>query len=342
MIRLGVVGCGNISRSHAAAWNRLSDRMKVTAGVDIDLERAESFASNFDSCQAVTNNYRQIYDDVDAVLLSLPHHLHHPIGMDFIKQNKHILMEKPLANTEEQCLDLIEASEKTDKVFMVAYCMCYHPLMEKLKELIDNKTYGDVFQVSIWTEQLTLYEDSSWAHSAETLGGGQLFSHGCHYIDLLLWFLGEPVEGTHTGTNLGTPWMEKEGTSNISIKFAGGAIGYHFGTWGARGSRLRYSFHVHCTEGMLEAVVHTGKLFLHTWRSEDTEEGKMGEKVLLETSVSKHVEREMEHFLNCVENRQKPLTDARSSLQGLRVIWKLYEAEADKKVADLRGLGLPG
>ena len=47
-------------------------------------------------------------------------------------------------------------------------------------------------------------------------------------------------------------WMEKEGTSNVTMRFESGALGYHFGTWGARGTRLSYSFHAHCTEGMLE------------------------------------------------------------------------------------------
>ena len=84
-------------------------------------------------------------------------------------------------------------------------------------------------------------------HRKETLGGGQLFSHGCHYIDILLAWMGQPVSGTHLGTNFGTPWMEGEGTSNVSLKFANGALGYHFGTWGAKGTRLRYSFHAHCT-----------------------------------------------------------------------------------------------
>ena len=72
---------------------------------------------------------------------------------------------------------------------------------------------------------------------------GQLFSHGCHFIDILLHFLGEPVSGVHVDTNFGTPWMEREGTSDVSLRFASGAVGYHGGTWGAMGTRLGYAFH---------------------------------------------------------------------------------------------------
>jgi len=118
-----------------------------------------------------------------------------------------------------------------------------HPVAVRLKELVDARAYGDLFQLAVWTEQHTHYPPGHWALEAAKLGGGQLFSHGCYYINLLLWFLGDPVEGTHVGTNYGTPWMEREGTSNVAIRFASGALGYHFGTWGARGTRLGYSFH---------------------------------------------------------------------------------------------------
>src|SRR5690606_29723663 len=122
-------------------------------------------------------------------------------------------------------------------------------LVRKLKEVLDSGEYGECFHMSMWTEQWTRFPgDDHWGHKIATLGGGQLFSHGCHYVDLLLWFLGEPVHGTHTGTNFGTPWMEREGTSDVSIKFASGAVGYHMGTWGARGSKLHYCFQAHCTD----------------------------------------------------------------------------------------------
>ena len=66
------------------------------------------------------------------------------------------------------------------------------------------------------------------------------------------------------------------------------------------------------------------------------------EKVLFEyDATGKNVALEMGHFLECIEKNAQPLTDVYSSLQGLRVIWKLYEAEENGMVADLRGLGLP-
>ena len=109
-----------------------------------------------------------------------------------------------------------------------------------------------------------------------------------------------------------------------------------FGTWGAKGTRLKYSFHAHCTEGMLEGQIGRGRLLLHQGALEE-EQG--GEKLLLETAVGKHVENELLHFVDCLEHGRRPLTDGRRSLRSLRVIWKLYEAEAQGVVADLRAIG---
>ncbi len=336
MIKLALIGCGGISGAHTERFTALSDRMKVVATVDTDEELARDAAKRI-SAPKFTTDFREVLPDVDAVLLALPHHLHHSIGLECLAAGKHVLMEKPLANSEAECLDLIRAAEENNATLMVAYCMRFHPLVEQMQQIIAEKTYGEAFHVAIWTEQFTKFNAGHWALKKSTLGGGQFFSHGCHYIDLLLWFLGEPVRGTHLGTRLGTEWMEGEGTSNVSIEFQSGALGYHMGTWGARGTRLKNSMHVHCTDGMIEFTPLHDQLLLHRGAREE-ETG--GIEILTQSNLGKPMEREMEHFLDCIETGKTPITDGPSSLQGMRVIWKLYEAEEKGVIADLRGLGL--
>lgn len=340
-VRLGIIGCGEMSNAHYKGFHELSNQMTVTAAADIRVERAQRMAAAVGGCKAVAD-FRDILDDVDAVLIALPHDLHHEVGMECLKAGKHVLMEKPMALNERQCLELIQAAAHYQKLLMTAYPMRFHPLIAKMKELIDNKTYGDVFQVSIWTEQYTPYEPGHWALSAKRLGGGQFFSHGCHYVDLLLWMLGRPVSGVHVGTNYGTPWMEKEGTSHVTITFESGAIGYHAGTWGARGTRLGYSFHAHCTEGMIEVNLTDNKLYVHSHLEEERAEWQVSNvEVIMELDErGKFTFHEIRHFLDCIQDGARPLIDGAASIQGLRVIWRLYEAEQKGVMADLRGLGL--
>ncbi|MDF2814094.1 MAG: dehydrogenase [Paenibacillus sp.] len=340
-IKIGIIGCGNMAGSHARGYDDLKDRMSVTATCDIDYERAVNAAQLYEA-EKVFQSYRDVIEHVDAVLIALPHDLHYEAGMTFLEAGKHVLMEKPLANTEQECIDLIQASNNRGKVLMTAYPVRYHPLVRRLKELLDSRAYGDVFQISIFTEQHTEYPDGHWSRSRKKLGGGQLFSHGCHYIDVLLWLLGRPVRGTHLGTNYGTPWMEREGTSNVSIEFESGAIGMHFGTWGARATRLGYSIHAHCTGGLLEIDIMNRKLYAHTKRKDERSDSMQSHcDLLMEVHEGgKFTHHEINHFLDCIEQGSQPLSDAAGSLQGLRVIWKLYEGEAENRIADLRGLGL--
>lgn len=330
MTKLGIIGCGGMAGAHARGLGELAARLKVAALVDIDSDRAAAAAALFPGSVAATD-YRAILDQVDAVLIALPHHLHCQATLDALSAGCHVLVEKPMANTEAECLAMIDAAERAGRVLMVAYCMRFHPLVLAFRQAMLDGAAGDIFQVSIWTEQHTQYPPDHWAMDPVKLGGGQLFSHGCHYIDILLWLLGEPLRGTHLGTNTGTPWMAREGTSNVQLAFAGGRLGYHFGTWGARGTRLGYSFHGHGTEGLLELSYARNQLVL-------LRHGQ--EQVLAEAQPGKHTPNEMAHFLDCLEHGAQPLTDGWDSLQGLRVIWRLYEAEREHRVADLTGLGI--
>ncbi|MBE6931588.1 MAG: Gfo/Idh/MocA family oxidoreductase [Clostridia bacterium] len=343
-IRLGLIGCGGMMRAHASGIQEV-EGVEITAVCDIERERAEKVAEVLDS-PYVTTDYTTMVDHVDAVLVVLPHHLHYTCGLFFARHKKHILMEKPLCNTEEECLRLIKACEDEGVVLMCAYPVRYWTGIIKLKELMDSGEYGKPFMMSVWTEQLTQLDELAWGASG-CLGGGQLFSHGCHYIDLLLWFLGKPVSGTHFGTNLGTPWMLREGTSAATIKFESGAIGYHGATWGARGSMLRYDFQIQMEKGMLEYQHNDGVIRLYdreTMHQPAVEEGAPQYKILWKREdgqAGKQTQHEMNHFLDCVRTGKKPITDGYSSLQGLRVIWKMYNAEKNGFVADLRDCALP-
>ena len=220
-LRMGLIGCGGMMKAHASVVNKVED-VEIVAVCDIIRERAEDVASALND-PFITTDYEEMVDKVDAVLDELPHDLHYECGMFFAYHGKHILMEKPLCNTEEECLSLIKQCEEKGVTLMCGYPVRFWPGIIKMKEMLDSGEYGEIIQMSVWTEQLTGLDMDKEAHPhwsvTARLGGGQLFSHGCHYIDLILWFLGNPVCGAHLGTKNGTPWMLREGTSALVMKF---------------------------------------------------------------------------------------------------------------------------
>ncbi len=346
-LRLGIIGCGSMTQNHEQSFDSLKDVVEVTCTCDVYEDRAKEAAEILHAPHYMTD-YKDMLDYVDAVLVVLPHAVHHECGMFFLNNKKHVLMEKPLAITEKECFELAEAAEKNNVKLMTAYCVRYMEPIVKMKELVDNGTIGDVFHMSVWTEQFSRGRGKEGAGTVARLGGGQLFSHGCHYIDILLWFLGNPVKGFHLGTNYGTPWMEKEGTSDVAILFENGAVGYHMGTWGAVGTRHGWEFQIHGTKGMLaysKIGDFGGKIVWYTnlgsakEHNEDANDKDL--QIMWETDdiFGKKTANEIRHFAECIEKDLEPQTNAYESIQGLRVIWKLYEAEEKGEIADLRGLG---
>lgn len=342
MIRLGIIGCGNMAGQHLDSFEKLKDVLHVSVVCDLIAERAERTmemlgADRFDT------DYHNILDDVDAVLVVLPHKLHFSVGKFFIENGKHVLMEKPLCIKEAECLELTALAEKNGVTLMTAYPVRFWEEIIKMKEYMEAGVVGDVFQMTIYTDHYNPARDTrgTWMTCAG-LGGGQTFSHGCHYIDVMLWFLGNPVSGTHIGTNRGTPWMDREGTSHAIIKFENGTIGYHTGTWGAKGTTNWFKVEIYGTEGTL-SFSNTGKYKnkLMLLKNVGIPEEEKSETVLWdkESGDAKNTSGEIEHFVECLLNNKTPLTNGYTSTTGLRVIWKLYEAETAGTVADLRGLG---
>ena len=343
--KLILIGCGGMAKNHVSRFENLQDRLEVTAVVDIDTAKAQAVSDLLPNHPPVFADYHEALPLGDLVLQVLPHHLHASCTIECLDAGKHVLAEKPLANTREECLAMMEAAKRNNRTLMTAYCMRFHPILREMRRLIKEKVYGECFQLSIWTEQLTIREDAAWLHDRKLLGGGQLFSHGCHYIDLMLWMMGKPVRGTHSSSNFCTPWMDREGTSHVCLEFENGALGYHFGTWGARGTRLGYSFMAHCEKGLIDFKLQENKLVLRGNISEHIpgtpEDCK--EYVLLDMGprTGKHTVEEMRHFLDCVESGKTPETNPEESLAGLEVIWELYKAEDEHRLADFSNINIP-
>src|SRR6476659_6990001 len=105
-IRLGVVGCGQVAEHwHIPAVLAATGR-DLTAIVDSSRERLDGIVDSFGlSCLATTSG-DDILGSVDAVLLALPNHLHHPAARHFLSEGVHVLCEKPLANTAREAREL--------------------------------------------------------------------------------------------------------------------------------------------------------------------------------------------------------------------------------------------
>ncbi|GBG11032.1 gfo/Idh/MocA family oxidoreductase [Paenibacillus agaridevorans] len=315
-IRTAVVGL-NMGLAHAHAFKK-AERSDLRWVVDLDERKAAKTAEEL-GCNYSTD-WTKILDDVDAVSLCTPHHLHAPQALQAIAAGKHVLLEKPLANSEEDCLGIIDAADRKGVTLMMAYVVRYLPAVRKLKEAVDSGEYGKPISAQAWVQTYLEPILGSWFASKEKLGGGVLFSHGCHYIDILLYLLGEPARVAQFGTRVGTEWMEGEGTSHGIIQFNSGAIAHLNSSWGMKYTNPPALCQIHLTEGMLqlsrdlwsvEAVTDKGTTTLFKRQPE------------LELGIDTNVAFEIEHFLQCIESGARPETDGIEALRSHRTIWAM-------------------
>ncbi|MBP1996563.1 Gfo/Idh/MocA family protein [Paenibacillus eucommiae] len=319
-IRTAVVGL-NMGLEHAYAY-KLAERAELSWVVDLDESKAAKVAAEL-GCKYATD-WTQVLDDVDAVSICTPHHLHAPQALQAIAAGKHVLLEKPLANTEEDCLKLISAADSAGVSLMIAYIVRYLPALRKLKEIMDSGRYGKPIHAECWVQGFLEPMPNTWFARKSTLGGGVLFSHGCHYIDILIWLLGEPEQVVSLDTRNGTDWMEGEGTAHSTIKFVNGAIAHLISSWGTRFQEAPANMHIHTTDALIilgrdlwtvEVVTADGRQTLFERSEQD------------EAVPGRNALGEIEHFLESIATGQKPETSGEDALRSHRTIWAMYESK---------------
>lgn len=188
-LRLGIIGCGYVTiKSHLPA-SQLVDDITVTALVDVREDFVRDLAQTHNIPTHATD-HRAILDAVDAVIVAVPHHLHTPIALDFLNQGVSVLVEKPMAISREECMQMIEAAERSGAQLAVGMMRRFYDANRFVKQCIDTNFLGKVERFE--AEEAVLFENFN--ASPFTLlppAGGVLLDTGPHVLDLLLWWLGD-------------------------------------------------------------------------------------------------------------------------------------------------------
>ncbi|NUQ00796.1 MAG: Gfo/Idh/MocA family oxidoreductase [Armatimonadetes bacterium] len=322
--RIALIGCGGISRSHAAGYQRLSDRVEVAYCVDPFEKNAQERAEQLGAKPVAS--YEGILGEVDGVDICTPHHLHYQAAKDALAADCDVLVEKPMANRREECVELVELAAARDRRLMVAYVLRYMPAMAKLKEVLEAGTYGDLIQVASSVEARVTGEHLPWAAKKDQLGGGVLFSHGCHTLDLMVWFAGRPRRVAMLGNNVNAEWMEGEGTAQVIMEFGSGALGHHTSSWALAHKNAIPSMRVWCRDGFLE-LRGNNLVALRGTETETLYESPQGDVPAMS--------RQIEHYIETIRTRACPLTDGATALASLDVIWAAYESRETSQFVEL-------
>ncbi len=191
-VRWGLLSTANINRKLIPAI-RASSRGQLTAVASRNLAKVEAYAAEFEIPKAFDSYDKMLEsDDIDAVYISLPNHLHAEWAVKALNSGKHVLCEKPFALSLEEVDQMKEAAEKNGRVLAEAFMYRHHPQTKTVGEWIRNGRLGDIIYLEAFFSFKDMDADN--VRLVPEWGGGALWDVGIYPISLAQYVMGGPPE----------------------------------------------------------------------------------------------------------------------------------------------------
>ena len=230
-IRIGLIGLGAISPSHAFAIAQ-TEGCRLSALCDVRGEAAAEAGDTHGVPWFTDTEAMLAADVVDAVTICTPSGLHLEPALKAIAAGKHVLVEKPLEITTERVDRIVSAAEESGVTLASVFQSRYTPAVQRLKHLVDGGLLGQIHSGSAYIKRYrtqSYYDSGDWRGTWEIDGGGCLMNQGIHCVDLYLWFMG-PVTEVRAITETMAREVEVETLALSLVTFASGARGVVEGT----------------------------------------------------------------------------------------------------------------
>ena len=223
--RIGLVGCGRISRNHFDAIAKV-DGLELAAVCDTDVERARQAGETYGvpSYRALDEMLRA--GDFDVVAICTPSGLHSPQGIAAARAGKHVVTEKPMSLTLRQADDLVRACDDAGVQLFVVKQNRLNPPIQLIKRAVDKGRFGRIYMANVtvrWQRPQEYYDAEPWRGTWE-FDGGAFMNQASHYVDLIQWLVG-PVESVMGKTATQARRIEAEDSGIGVLKFRSGALG---------------------------------------------------------------------------------------------------------------------
>jgi len=324
MTDVAVIGCGNWGKNHLRVYSQLKNvNLKYICDKKEDL--LEKYSKVYDSAISV-KDYRKIIknDDVDAVVITSSAISHYKIVKDFLQQGVNVFVEKPLTLSVKESEELINLSKKKNLVLMVGHLLIYHPAIVKIKELIQKNELGDVYYLTSQRINLGIIRKDENA----------LWSLSPHDISIIL-HLFEEEPNRIMATGKGYIQESVEDVVFLSMKFPSGKMAHVHCSW-LDPHKVRKMTIVGSDKMLVfDDLEPSEKIKIYNKGVEKYDYTSYGESIGLRfgdivipwISSQEPLKNEALHFIDCVDNGKKPITDG---IEGLKVV-KILE-EADKQL----------
>jgi predicted dehydrogenase len=307
-IRVGVIGVGNMGQHHTRVLSLLKD-VELVGISDINVERGLDTASKYRV--RFFENYLDLLPYVDAVCIAVPTRLHHPVGIDCLKANVHVLIEKPIAANLSEAESLVNAAAESNCILQVGHIERFNPAFQELSKVLK-------------TEELLALEShrmSPYSHRANDVS--VVLDLMIHDIDLLLELADSPVvKLTASGSRASDSGYLDYVTATLG--FFNGIVATLTASKVTHRKIRRLA--AHCKNSLTEADFLNHEILIHrqTTANYTTDYGQVlyRQDGLIEKVYTSNIEplhAELEHFVNCVRGGNQPSVGGEQAIKALRL-----------------------
>lgn len=193
-VSIVAIGAGNRTNKYLEYVKQHPDKAKLVGVVELNEIRRNKIAEKFclepSACFTDYHDFFRSSLKVDAVMICTPENMHYEPCMMAIEAGYHVLLEKPIAQTPEECIAIGEAARRKNVIVTVCHVLRYHPYFIKLKELACSGELGNIISINHRTavgvdRAAHSFVRGPWRKESET--NPMLISKCCHDIDFLLW-----------------------------------------------------------------------------------------------------------------------------------------------------------
>ena len=332
-IRYCVVGLGRISLQHFMPGTKMGALGEITAFVSGHRDKALKYAAEYGVAESSIYSYEdfdKIRDNpnIDAVYIALPNSMHAEYTIRAANAGKHVLCEKPMANTVKEAEDMIAACKAAGKKLMIAYRCQLVPTFLQARELVRTGALGKIQAVE--SANGFNIAQGEWRCNRKLAGGGPLMDVGIYSLNACRWLLGEEPAQVNASTSVidqDGRFVDVEENCVWTMKFPSGVVASCSTTYGASmdgfvrlyGSKGTMTVTGFGYQGIhLQARINGAKRGDPPRIVDELEEGK---------DPSQFV-RESDYFSKCVLEGTEVGPSGEEGLKDMRIMMQIYKSAA--------------
>ncbi len=225
----GIIGCGKVALSHLKGYQE--NGINVSAVFDIVADKARAFAVQANGAHCYPSAEALLAESgVDAISICTPPALHKEVAIAALQRGIHVLCEKPMAVSPEECRQIEEAAQQSNAIFMMAFRHRFLPAHRFIKEFIRKENLGRIILFYNTFGGPAQKMKDTWFCRKALAGGGVIMDTTVHGIDLFRYYCGEIRQAVALAQR-DFDGTDVEDTGIVSVKAESGTLGMLAGSW---------------------------------------------------------------------------------------------------------------